>query len=99
MKGEKRKQKKIKWRFIIWCSLFVEKEKEKKILQKAKCTIYGDTAESMVCKHFNNFRSRNFDPEDWEHSNRPAIDEDQIKKLINSSVHTIGHWSGTLHIS
>jgi len=79
--------------------------KGKNAAQTAKkiCIVYGDSAvaESTVRKWFTRFRNGNFDLENRERSDRPAVvDDDQILTLIeNNPRHTTRDIAEILHIS
>lgn len=58
---------------------------KKKILQKKKSVIFGDSA--PVFKWFPGVRNGNFNLEDWQYSGRfSVVADDQIKILIKNNM-------------
>ncbi|XP_014771331.1 uncharacterized protein LOC106869913 [Octopus bimaculoides] len=72
-------------------------------IAKKMCAVYGDdaVADAAVRKRFARFRSKNFDLEDCERSNRSTIaDNAQIKMLIKINPgHMTQDIADILHIS
>jgi len=78
--------------------------KGKNAAQTAKkiCIVYGDSAvaESTVLKWFTRFRNDNFDLEDRERSDKPAVVDDDDQILIeNNPRHTTRDIAEIFHIS